>query len=135
MEIIAASVLDLTALNKLEHACFGRDAWPILDLIAVLTFPEVTRLKAVEDGRMIGFVAGDMHNGDGLGWIATIGIDPEYRRHGYGRELLRADAERRRHAPIRAGRFSPRRRMASLLQRWGRAARHGKGPRRVNSRN
>ncbi len=26
-------------------------------------------LKAVENGRMIGFVAGDMHNGDGLGWM------------------------------------------------------------------
>jgi ribosomal-protein-alanine N-acetyltransferase len=90
MEIATASVLDLTALNKLEHACFGNDAWPILDLIAVLTFPDVIRLKAVESGRMIGFVAGDMHNGDGLGWIATIGIDPQYRRRGYGRELLRA---------------------------------------------
>jgi ribosomal-protein-alanine N-acetyltransferase len=90
MEIATASVLDLTALNKLEHACFGKDAWPILDLVAVLTFPDVIRLKAVESGRMIGFVAGDMHNGDGLGWIATIGIDPDYRRRGYGRELLRA---------------------------------------------
>jgi [ribosomal protein S18]-alanine N-acetyltransferase len=90
MDITTASVLDLTALNKLERACFARDAWPILDLIAVLTFPEVVRLKAVEDGRMIGFAAGDMHNGDGIGWIATIGIDPEYRRRGYGRQLLRA---------------------------------------------
>ncbi len=90
MEITTASVLDLNALNKLEHACFGNDAWPFLDLIAVLTFPEVVRLKAVEDGRMIGFVAGDMHNGDGLGWIATIGTDPEYRRRGIGRALLRA---------------------------------------------
>src|SRR5512142_2229970 len=90
MEIVAASVLDLTALNKLERACFEKDAWPMLDLVAVLTFPDIVRLKAVEDGRMVGFVAGDMHNADGLGWIATIGIDPHYQRRGYGRGLLRA---------------------------------------------
>ena len=32
-----------------ERACFGKDAWPLLDLIAVLTFVDVVRLKAVED--------------------------------------------------------------------------------------
>src|SRR5512135_113012 len=101
MEIVAATVLDLNALNKLERACFGNDAWPMLDLIAVLTFPDIVRLKVVEDGRMIGFVAGDMHNPDGLGWIATIGIDPEYRRRGYGRELLRACEAKLRSPRIR----------------------------------
>lgn len=90
MDITAATILDLSALNKLEHAVFEKDVWPILDLIAVLTFPEVVRLKAVDNGRMIGFAAGDKHNGEGLGWIATIGIDPAYRRRGIGRELLRA---------------------------------------------
>jgi [ribosomal protein S18]-alanine N-acetyltransferase len=101
MEIVAASVLDLNALNKLERACFGKDTWPMLDLIAVLTFPDVIRLKAVEGGRMIGFVAGDMHNPDGLGWIATIGIDPAYRRRGIGRELLRACEAKLKSARIR----------------------------------
>jgi ribosomal protein S18 acetylase RimI-like enzyme len=101
MEIVAASVLDLNALNKLEHACFDKDAWPMLDLIAVLTFPDIVRLKAVEDGHMIGFVAGDMHNPDGLGWIATIGIDPQYRRRGYGRELLHACEAKLRSPRIR----------------------------------
>ena len=101
MEIVAASVLDLNALNRLERVCFERDAWPMLDLIAVLTFPDIVRLKAVEDGRMIGFVAGDMHNRDGLGWIATIGIDPQYRRRGIGRELLRACEARLRSPRIR----------------------------------
>lgn len=101
MEITAATILDLTALNKLEHACFEKDAWPFLDLIAVLTFPDVVRLKAVEDGRMIGFAAGDKHNGDGIGWIATIGIDPHYRRRGIGRELLRACESQLRTGRIR----------------------------------
>ena len=101
MEIVAATLLDLNALNKLEHACFEKDAWPMLDLIAVLTFPDIVRLKATENGRMIGFVAGDMHNPDGLGWIATIGTDPQYRRRGVGRELLRACEAKLRSPRIR----------------------------------
>ena len=39
---------------------------------------------------MIGFVAGDPHPSKGFSWIATIGIAPEYRRRGIGRQLLRA---------------------------------------------
>ena len=90
MEITTASILDLNALGRLERACFGKDAWPIFDLIAVLTFAEVVRLKAVEAGQMIGFVAGDPKPSQALSWIATIGVLPEYRRRGVGRELLRA---------------------------------------------
>ena len=101
MDITAASVLDLNSLSKLEHACFDKDAWPMLDLIAVLTFPEIVRLKAVEGGQMIGFVAGDMHGSDGVSWIATIAITPEYRRRGIGRELLRACEARLKTSRIR----------------------------------
>jgi ribosomal-protein-alanine N-acetyltransferase len=91
MKIITASFLDIGALNKLEHACFEKDAWPFLDLIAVLTFPDVIRLKAVnDDGDMIGFVAGDPRPSEGFSWIATIGVAPEFRRRGVGRDLLRA---------------------------------------------
>ena len=91
MKIIPASFLDIGALNKLEHACFEKDAWPFLDLIAVLTFPDVIRLKAVDDdGSMIGFVAGDPRPSEGFSWIATIGVAPEFRRRGIGRDLLHA---------------------------------------------
>ncbi len=90
MEIIKASIIDLGALRKLEHESFGKDAWPLLDLIAVLTFTDVIRLKAMEDGQMIGFVAGDPHPRDGWGWIATIAVDPRYRRRGIGLALLHA---------------------------------------------
>jgi ribosomal-protein-alanine N-acetyltransferase len=90
MEITATSFLDINALNKLERACFEKDAWPFLDLVAVLTFPDVIRLKAIdEDGKMIGFVAGDPRPLEGFSWIATIGVAPEFRRRGIGRDLLR----------------------------------------------
>jgi ribosomal protein S18 acetylase RimI-like enzyme len=90
MEIVTASILDLNALRKLENEIFGKDAWPLFDLIAVLTFAEVIRLKAVEDGQMVGFVAGDPRPNDGWGWIATIAVDSRYRRRGIGRALLHA---------------------------------------------
>lgn len=94
MEIVTASILDLNALRKLENESFQKDAWPLFDLIAVLTFPEVIRLKAVEDGQMAGFIAGDPRPRDGWGWIATIAVDPRYRRRGIGRALLHACEER-----------------------------------------
>jgi [ribosomal protein S18]-alanine N-acetyltransferase len=90
MEIVKASIRDLNALRKLEHASFDKDAWPLFDLIAVLTFPDVIRLKAVEDGQMVGFIAGDPRPRDGWGWIATIAVDPRYRQRGIGRALLNA---------------------------------------------
>ena len=90
MEIQAASIRDLGALRRLEQACFEKDAWPLLDLMAVLTWPDVIRLKAVEDGELIGFLAGDPRSSEGATWIATIGVHPRYQRRGIGRTLLRA---------------------------------------------
>src|SRR5258706_10308154 len=90
MEIINANILDLGALRKLEKISFEKDAWPLFDLIAVLTFPEVIRFKAMVDEHMVGFVAGDPRPRNGWGWIATIAVDPGYQRRGIGRALLRA---------------------------------------------
>jgi ribosomal protein S18 acetylase RimI-like enzyme len=94
MKILPASLLDLGALRRVEQACFLKDAWPLLDLLAVLTWPEVVRLKAVEDDQMIGFIAGDPRPSENMAWIATVGVLPEYQRKGIGRALLR-DCEKR----------------------------------------
>ena len=90
MEIVSASIRDLNALRSLERICFEKDAWSLFDLIAVLTYADVIRLKAVEDGNMIGFVAGDPRPSQGFSWIATIGVLPAYQRKGIGRALLHA---------------------------------------------
>jgi ribosomal protein S18 acetylase RimI-like enzyme len=50
----------------------------------------VIRLKAVENGELIGFVAGDPRSSEGATWVATIGVHPRYQRRGIGRMLLRA---------------------------------------------
>ena len=94
MEIQPASLRDLGSLRRLEQVCFEKDAWPLLDLIAVLTWPDVIKLKAVEDGEMIGFVACDPRPSENASWIATIGVDPRYQRRGVGRALLHACEDR-----------------------------------------
>ena len=90
MQIVPASLRDLNALRKLERICFEKDIWPLFDLIAVLTFPDVIRLKGVKDRRMIAFIAGDPRPSQGFSWIATVAVHPDHQRQGYGRQLLRA---------------------------------------------
>jgi ribosomal-protein-alanine N-acetyltransferase len=90
MDILPASLLDLGPLQQIERACFTDDRWPFLDLMAVLTFSSVVRLKALVDGRMVGFVAGDQRESRGFSWIATIAVLPQYQKQGIGRALLEA---------------------------------------------
>jgi ribosomal protein S18 acetylase RimI-like enzyme len=99
MKILTATLRDLSALRRIEQACFPKDAWPLLDLIAVLTWPDVIRLKAVEDGGMVGFIAGDPRPSDQMAWIATLGVLPERQSRGIGRALLR-ECEKRLSQPV-----------------------------------
>ncbi len=80
---------DLGAVRQVEQVCFPKDAWPLWDIIGVLTFPNLVRLKAVTGGeKVVGFVAGDIQRGEDLSWIATLGVLPEYQGQGIGRRLL-----------------------------------------------
>jgi ribosomal protein S18 acetylase RimI-like enzyme len=85
-----ASLRDLSPLRHIERVCFPQDAWPLLDLISVLSFPGVVRLKAVRDKQMVGFIAGDIRKTEGVAWIATLAVLPEYQGQGIGAALLEA---------------------------------------------
>lgn len=89
-EIFPATWRDLGDLRRLEQACFRQDAWPLWDLIGVLTLPDVVRLKAMLAGKMVGFAGGEINRREGIGWITTMGVHSEYRRLGIGRALLSA---------------------------------------------
>ena len=50
--------------------------------------PETVRYVAVDVESVVGFVVGDRRRWDQVGWIATIGVHPEYRRKGIGKRLM-----------------------------------------------
>lgn len=54
---------------------------------AVLVRSSDPRLVFVEDGRVIGYVAAEVHS-DGTGYIDFLGVDPHARRQGVGRRLV-----------------------------------------------
>lgn len=83
-----ASWRDLQALHHLERACFAKDAWPMLDLLGVLTFPGMVHLKADWEGKMVGFIGGETRDHQQTGWIITLGVLEEYRGHGIAKALL-----------------------------------------------
>jgi ribosomal protein S18 acetylase RimI-like enzyme len=81
---------DLNGLRHLEQVCFPKDAWPLLDLVGVLTLPNIVRLKATVGEMMVGFIAGDIRPHQHLAWIATIGVLPEFQGRGIASMLLKA---------------------------------------------
>ena len=83
-----ASVRDLHILHRLERECFGQDAWPWLELLALLWFPDVVRLRAVVEGEMVGFIAADRRRAENCGLILTLGVFEQHRRKGIARALL-----------------------------------------------
>ena len=93
-----ASWRDLLAPSGLEKVCFNRDAWPLIELMGVLTFPNIVRLRAVKDEEMIGFIAGDPRKRENTGWILTLGALPDWRRQGIAGALL-SKCEAQLHMP------------------------------------
>ncbi len=86
--ISPATWRDVKELHRLEQICFEKDAWPMLDLIAVLTLPASIRYKATIEDRMVGFIAGDQHHRENVGWVTTVGVLPEYRNQGIATALM-----------------------------------------------
>ncbi len=90
LPIQSATWRDLRPIVALEKACFGRDSWPWPELLVALTFPGTIRLKSELEGQLVGFAIGDRRGRSHLGWVASIGVHPDYRRKGFGRQLLAA---------------------------------------------
>jgi ribosomal-protein-alanine N-acetyltransferase len=86
--ILPATWRDLKAVHQLEKACFGRDAWPLLDILGALTVPQIIRIKAQESENLIGFIAADLRRAQATAWIATLAVLPDHRRKGIASRLL-----------------------------------------------
>lgn len=89
---------DLPGIHALERACFGPDAWNWFEL-AGLFLSSGIRLKAMLEGRVVGFVAGERKPSEGCAWIVTIGVLPAYQRRGIGARLL-AESEAQLMMPV-----------------------------------
>jgi len=85
-----ATLADLNRIRELEKVCFDKDAWPLIELLAALSQPGLVRLKVDIDGKMAGFIGGDMRRHEGVGWISTVGVRPEYRGMGLATRLIAA---------------------------------------------
>lgn len=99
IEYRSADLRDLPALRQVEQVCFGADAWPLIDLVGVLTIPGIVRIKAVSGEQMVAFIAGEVKPWEGSGWITTIGVLPGYRRLGVAKKLI-LDCEQRMGQPV-----------------------------------
>jgi len=88
ISIAQANWRDVRSFHQLEKKCFPMDAWPIWDVVAALTLPNIVRLKAVEGDHFVGFILGERRPIQKLAWVATFAVDPNYRRQGIGSTLL-----------------------------------------------
>ena len=91
--IETATWRDLKDLHQLEKVCFQLDAWPLLDILGVLTIPQIIRYKASDQDKLIGFIAVDLRRSQQTAWIATLGVMPEYRKSGIGSTLIQTCEE------------------------------------------
>ncbi len=84
---------DLKELFQLEKICFQLDAWPMLDILGVLTIPQIIRFKAADQDKLVGFIAMDLRRSQQTAWIATLAVLPAYRKSGIGSTLIRISEE------------------------------------------
>ncbi|HDD55677.1 MAG TPA: GNAT family N-acetyltransferase [Chloroflexi bacterium] len=89
ISILPATWRDLKEVHQLEKACFQLDAWPFLDILGVLTIPQIIRYKAQKGEKLIGFIAADLRRSQATAWIATLAVLPDCRRSGVGSQLLK----------------------------------------------
>src|SRR3990170_3322010 len=98
IEFVGASLWDLNSIRVLERLSFELDAWPLIEMIGVLSLPSIERWKAMHAEQVLGFVAADVRRRQNVAWIATIAVHPDFRGRGIGDRLL-ALAEQRSGMP------------------------------------
>jgi ribosomal-protein-alanine N-acetyltransferase len=91
--VTRSGLFDVLAVWRLNRACFPKDAYDLITLFNMALMPRLVRLKAVVDGQIAGYVAGEINQREGCGWIITIGVHPDYTSRGIGAALL-SEAER-----------------------------------------
>lgn len=94
VEFAPATLWDLNGVRQLERLSFELDSWPLIEMIGVLSLPNLERWKAMHGDKLVGFVAADIRRKQSLAWIATIAVHPDYRGRGIGDRLLELAEQR-----------------------------------------
>jgi ribosomal-protein-alanine N-acetyltransferase len=89
LQIERATWRDVRALVKLDRRCFKPiDAYAWYEFLNLCVWPGLITLKAIQDDRIVGFIAGDPRRHEGHTIIVTIAVDPDYQRRGIGERLM-----------------------------------------------
>ncbi len=90
VQIERATWRDVRALVKLDRRCFRPiDAYAWYEFLNLCVWPGLITLKAVQDDRIVGFIASDPRRQEGHTIVVTIAVDPDFQRRGIGERLLR----------------------------------------------
>ena len=90
IEIARATWRDVRALVQLDRRCFKPiDAYAWYEFLDLCVRPGLITLKAIQNDRIVGFIAGDPRRQEGHTIIITIAVDPDYQRRGIGERLMR----------------------------------------------
>ena len=89
------SELDIESVSGIDEKITGKyqpEQWEERFLYYLRHDPEVS-LVAEQDGRVVGFMLGEVRAGEfGIdepsGWIESLGVDPDCQGHEIGRQLL-----------------------------------------------
>ena len=85
IEIARATWRDVQALVQLDRRCFRPiDVYAWYELWQMCIWPGLIALKALQDDRLVGFIAGDPRRHEGHTIIVTLAVDPDYQRRGIG---------------------------------------------------
>ena len=89
---------DLDAIVEIDTKVLGetrRDYWVTKIIRQAESRPHDASLVSEVDGKVIGFILGEVSGWEfkvpnNIGWIDTIGIDPDYQNRGIAKELANA---------------------------------------------
>jgi ribosomal protein S18 acetylase RimI-like enzyme len=100
-EILPARLRDLNTLKHLEDEVFKDDAWPVVDILVILLTPGMINLKAVSEGKIIGFITVEENFFDPDANVNSLGVLSAYRCQGVGKALMSAAEEKTNRHSIR----------------------------------
>ncbi len=86
------SARDINTLLEIENECFTTEAFSRKQISLLLADYNTITIVAVDDGKVLGFIVGQIRpeRKASVGHIITIDVLPAYRRQGIGTTLLEA---------------------------------------------